>query len=42
MKRLELDLDYLAKTYGLDVLLTASVYVRDDGRTALVLEGESK
>lgn len=38
MKRLEIDLDYLATTYGL-TLFNAHVYVRDDGKWMLALEG---
>ena len=42
MKKLEIDLETLAKSYGLDVLLAVYVRVQDDGRRVLALEGEVK
>jgi len=42
MKQLRIKLDYLAKTYGFDVLTYANVEVNKDGTKTLILEGEKK
>lgn len=42
MKTVTLDLEYLAKTYGIDVLLLADVIFASDGRTMLEIQGSSK
>ena len=41
MSKLRLSLDYLASTYGMNVLLTAHITVDRDGKKVLVLEGDN-
>lgn len=39
LKKLTLDLDYLARTYGIDTLVAAHLELKEEGGTALILEG---
>lgn len=41
-KELKIDLDYLASTFGLDVLDHAEVRVGEDGGFVLVLTGDKR
>ena len=41
VSKLRLSLDYLASTYGMNVLLTAHITVDRDGKKVLVLEGDN-
>jgi hypothetical protein len=42
MKEIRLDLDYLASTYGIEVLSFANVEFDKDDGFVLVLEGEKR
>ena len=40
MKELRINLDYMASTYGIGLLTTATVEYNDDGSIVLIIKGE--
>lgn len=41
-KELKIDLDYLARTYGITLLESASVEYDDYGEVSLIIRGQTK
>jgi len=42
MKELRISLDYMASTYGIGLLVTASLEYDDDGSITLIIKGEKE
>jgi hypothetical protein len=42
MKTLRIDIEKLAKSYGIDVLYGSTIELADDGRTLLEITGDKK